>query len=129
MHGSTVIEGHSLLVMDILGANLRTLKDKYGGRLCKNTCLQIMHQMVIRLETLHKAGFVHCDLKPDNILISADPEDQEIYLIDFGLAHSYIDSQGIHMSQPDKVSFKGSISYCGLNILNRQRICKIYLTN
>ncbi len=54
MNGSTVIEGHSLLVMDILGSNLRILKDKYGGKLSLNTCLQIMHQMVIRLEAMHK---------------------------------------------------------------------------
>ena len=76
----------------------------------------------MRLETLHKIGYVHCDLKPDNILISADTEDDEIYLIDYGLAHTYLDENGNHMEHPKKVSFKGSISYCGLNILNRQRM-------
>lgn len=33
----------------------------------------------------HKTGFVHNDLKPENIVIgNKDPE--KIYLIDFGLA-------------------------------------------
>ena len=39
IHDSTMLEGYSLLVMDVLGANLRTLKDKYGGKLCLHTCL------------------------------------------------------------------------------------------
>ena len=41
---------------------------------------------------MHEAGFVHCDIKPDNILISAEPHlDDLIYLEDFGLAHQYLD--------------------------------------
>lgn len=42
---------------------------------------------------MHEAGFVHCDIKPDNILISAEPHlDDLIYLVDFGLAHQYLDA-------------------------------------
>jgi hypothetical protein len=40
------IDDHDMLVMQVLGDNLRTLKDKYEGRLSLPTCLQIMHQMV-----------------------------------------------------------------------------------
>jgi len=44
------------------------------------------------LEILHKKGFVHCDIKPDNILIAKTPfADKMIYLVDYGLAHQYID--------------------------------------
>jgi len=114
------IDDHDMLVMQVLGDNLRTLKDKYEGRLSLPTCLQIMHQMVLRLEALHKKGYVHCDLKPDNILASGDPTDPMIYLVDFGLAHSFLDKKGRHIPQPKKVNFKGSISYCSLNLLEKQ---------
>lgn len=43
MHEAVMIENHPLLVMSVLGPNLRTLKDKHGGSLSDLTCLQIMH--------------------------------------------------------------------------------------
>lgn len=47
-----------------------------------------------RIEIMHKAGYVHCDLKPDNILVGNKPESiNTIYLIDYGLAHKYIKSE------------------------------------
>ena len=48
--------------------------------------------------------------------------DLNIYLVDFGLAHQYLDRNGFHVRQPNKVSFKGTISYCSLNLLEKQ--CK-----
>ena len=68
-------------------------------------------------------GFVHCDIKPDNMLISMDPSvDRRVYLVDYGLAHSYLDRNGRHVQKPAKVTFKGTISYCSLNLLDKQ--CK-----
>ena len=69
---------------------------------------------------MHKAGYVHCDLKPDNILIGQNEDSNMIYLIDFGLSHCYLDEDGDHLDPPDKICFKGSISYCSLNLLNKQ---------
>ena len=46
---------------------------------------------------LHKAGFVHCDIKPENILIGL-PKDQSkiicVKIIDFGLCKSISDIEG-----------------------------------
>jgi len=76
---------------------------------------------------LHENGFVHCDLKPDNIMFGSDEYDYAVlYLIDFGLSHSYIDDfTKKHISKPKTPTFKGSLSYCSLNVLNKK--CKILL--
>ena len=73
---------------------------------------------------MHKAGYVHCDMKPDNILVGNQPDSiNTIYLIDYGLAHKYLDlSTGDHLKMPTTSNFKGSISYCSLNLLNKQCI-------
>lgn len=52
----------------------------------------------MRLETLHRLGYVHCDLKPDNIMTGCENNDANIYLIDFGLAHCYLNSRGRHIA-------------------------------
>ena len=39
-----------------------------------------------RLQILHQKGFIHNDLKPDNIMIGGPDEINQIYLIDFGIS-------------------------------------------
>ena len=51
------------------------------------------------LEYVHEAGYIHNDLKPDNIMIGvADTSDDssDVKIIDFGLASQYIDEDGNH---------------------------------
>ncbi len=44
---------------------------------------QIIRQAVASLEHVHQRGWIHCDVKPDNFLVS---ESGELKLIDFALA-------------------------------------------
>jgi serine/threonine protein kinase len=49
-----------------------------------NGVIQIMEQIADALSHAHRAGFLHCDLKPSNILITSDGDG---LLLDFNLAH------------------------------------------
>ncbi|XP_063593000.1 serine/threonine-protein kinase pkn3-like [Penaeus indicus] len=51
-------------------------------------CLGLMLRTCQALRQVHQAGFVHCDLKPDNVLVEtdADGQPQEVHIIDLGLA-------------------------------------------
>ena len=49
-------------------------------------------QMIEQLEKLHSIGYLHRDLKPQNILVGEDnriESQEQLYLIDFGLAINY----------------------------------------
>lgn len=63
-------------------------------RFSVKTAIQIGLQLLDRLESLHKLGYLHCDLKPDNILLRSDDwnstTSSEIILIDFGITSRYI---------------------------------------
>mgnify|MGYP006093288189 CR=1 FL=1 len=49
-----------------------------------------------RIKVLHELGFVHNDLKLDNILVGfKDPS--KIFLIDFGLSQSFTEQNGDHI--------------------------------
>ncbi len=57
-----------------------------GGRLSLPLVLRIASETLDGLAAAHDAGFVHRDLKPDNVLLA---EDGTARIADFGLAKSF----------------------------------------
>jgi beta-lactam-binding protein with PASTA domain/tRNA A-37 threonylcarbamoyl transferase component Bud32 len=73
------------LVMEYVpGVNLRhVIRDR--GRLNPGEALAVMDHVVSALATAHLAGLVHRDVKPENVLVTADGR---VKLADFGLARA-----------------------------------------
>lgn len=66
------------------GGNLRTLLGKHNaGRMPEDDAKRIMVQIILALEHLHQLNVIYRDLKPDNVLLSADGD---VRLCDFGLS-------------------------------------------
>ena len=84
------------ILMEALGMNLKKiLKQSPTKQLSEYTIYNLTLQILDQLERLHIIGFIHNDIKPDNIVVGyKDPEN--VYLIDFGLACRYHDSDGSH---------------------------------
>ena len=73
------------LVMEYLpGITLRDLLKDYG-RLTPEQTIDIMSAVLSGLAAAHKAGIVHRDMKPENVLLA---DDGRIKLGDFGLARA-----------------------------------------
>lgn len=82
-----ISNNHRYLVMELLGENLNVFSRDKPNDLA--LVLEVGSSMVDRLETLHFAGFVHCDVKPHNIALNR--ETNQWCLFDFGMAiHSFI---------------------------------------
>jgi serine/threonine protein kinase len=74
--------------MDLLTSSLKDLKDQMEDkRFSVKTVTMIALQILQRLESIHKYGYVHRDLKPANMMVSKNSKGELsiIYLIDFGL--------------------------------------------
>lgn len=70
------------LVMPLLRG--LTMRDAFvGKRLCPEAALVILEPVIDALATIHEAGLVHRDVKPENVML--DPLGQ-VMLVDLGLA-------------------------------------------
>ena len=79
--------GHSFIAMELVdGSNLKALiQSRPAGGLSLEEILKIARQICRALEYAHARGVYHCDVKPENVLLT---KDGDVKLADFGLARA-----------------------------------------
>ena len=83
-HG--VVEGRPYIVMELLqGEDLRAHLQRVG-LLAPGECARIITQACRGLASVHAAGLVHRDVKPDNMFLVDNGGESFVKLLDFGLA-------------------------------------------
>lgn len=76
------------LVMDYYeGLSLAEYVERHGGRLSEETARSLMLPVLDGLKAVHAQGFLHCDIKPQNIYLARLPSGGvRPILLDFGAA-------------------------------------------
>jgi serine/threonine-protein kinase len=101
--------GTTYLVMEYVpGITLRDALNEYGP-LPAIRALDMLAQILAGLSAAHRAGILHRDLKPDNVLLA---DDGRVKLGDFGLARAI----SAHTSTGDLV---GTIAYLSPELVTR----------
>jgi serine/threonine protein kinase len=55
------------------------------------TQLNVRTVQISRIENIHSRHYIHGDIKPANFLMGLGAHENEVYIIDFGLARMYRD--------------------------------------
>lgn len=91
----------TFLTMKLLrGESLRARLLRTGS-LPPDLAMRIVGQIAEGLDAAHKAGVIHRDLKPGNVMLEDSGEDVRVSITDFGLSHQY-DSDG-SLTEPGQI--------------------------
>ncbi|KQS66217.1 serine/threonine-protein kinase [Modestobacter sp. Leaf380] len=109
IHRYGEVEGRLFLDMRLVtGSDLGDLLHAQGA-LDPARSVSITGQVARALDAAHAEGLVHRDVKPSNVLVTGEPGDEFVYLVDFGIAWSSASTEGPSLTQTG--SALGSFDY------------------
>lgn len=110
VYWSGSIGQYDIMVLTLLGKDLASFLKIYH-KFSLKTVILLADQILSILEEVHNAGIVHRDLKPENLVMGRGENNNQVYMIDFGISKVYRDAYGRHIPWRDKKSFIGTARY------------------
>ncbi|KRX34364.1 putative serine/threonine-protein kinase [Trichinella murrelli] len=119
--------GLRFMIISLLGKSVWELQTETpDGQFSISTYLRISVQSLHALEALHSVGYVHRDVKTDNLTIGyGEVEQRRIYLIDFGLAKRYTDENGNVRQPRRKPGFRGTSTYASISAHKQKELGRV----
>jgi serine/threonine-protein kinase len=103
--------GDPFIVMELLNGESLSATMEREGRLTSVRAVQLLLPIADALSAAHAKGFVHRDVKPDNVFIVVSEEQLQPKLVDFGIVKleqhdkdSQLTQAGVVLGSPDYMS-------------------------
>ena len=115
------------MVMEFLsGADLQEMVETRGA-LPEREALGIIEQVAGALEVVHRAGMLHLDIKPDNVILDeSTPGAPRAVLLDFGLTRKLETAAGYATTRLDTFARFGTAGYAPLEQYSRTAKTGVY---
>ncbi|KAH8726656.1 casein kinase 1 epsilon [Phaeosphaeriaceae sp. PMI808] len=98
-----------IMAFELLGPSLEDLFNYCSRKFSLKTVLLLADQLISRFQYIHSKGYIHRDVKPDNLLMGIGTQGNTVYMTDIGLAKEIED--------PDRhiYSVVGTLRYASIN--------------
>ena len=107
-----------VLAMELLGDNLQNLLLKTENKkFSLKTTLMLSIQIIKLIQTLHENNYIHRDIKPENFTIGLKNRNNQLYMIDFGIAKNIFDKKNQHIEYMQGKNFMGNAKFCSIYTL------------
>ena len=102
-----------VLVTEYIGPNIQSMLEYCNNKFSQYTVFKLAEQMLNLIQSVHQAGFIHCDIKPENFVID---KNNVLHLIDFGFSKRFYNKKtGEHIHFKEKKRFIGTPKFASLN--------------
>ncbi|OMJ88472.1 hypothetical protein SteCoe_9601 [Stentor coeruleus] len=116
---SGISQGLNYIAQSYLGKSLQHYFEQ-NGKLSLACILKIGDELLLRIESLHKAGFVHRNLKPENIHVGYGTNWQSLFVIGYRTTTKYLeDNNEDHVHMRRTYALPENATYSSLNTLNK----------
>lgn len=102
--------------MELKGESVSSYMYRMQGRVSLHKSITMLQKMLKSIEQAHNVGVLHRDVKPGNFVMGrqGEPDAEELYLVDFGLAKEHLNEQGEAYPPRSSTEFRGTVPYASL---------------
>jgi serine/threonine protein kinase len=112
IYETRMINRHRIIAMQLLGHSTSEQFRAANKSFSAKTTIDIFTSGVDRLEAMHRAGYIHRDIKPQHLIYSSTSK--TLYLTDFGLSNSPSYSSTL-LNGSKSVRLAGNPRFAGIN--------------
>ena len=93
----------------------KNVKGSSNGYCSLKCAAQIGIELTQTIQEFHNIGYLHLDIKPDNVLIGSEENQGKLCLIDYGISEKWSDANKKHRVARKRQSIFGNINYMSKN--------------
>jgi serine/threonine protein kinase len=114
-------ESECFMIIDFLAMTLTAFKEAQEfQRMSLQQVNQVARELISGLKKFHELGWVHGDIKPDNIMLFYKNNLNYLSLIDFGLSQQYMTDRDHHCKDDRRLTgLRGTLRYASINTHER----------
>lgn len=109
---------YNILIMEKLGLSLEDLFQSNKQKMSLKSVLMIIEQTLNLVQFLHQRNIIHRDIKPDNFVMGTGTNENQVYIIDYGLSKRYRNPKTHqHIKEVMHKSMTGTARYASVSAM------------